>query len=198
MRTSIFKPDKKSHVLMKARFKTFLLSTLGFSALGAAVVTSSCNNEPCDAIVCAAGGVCNDGDCLCASGYEGNQCETETREKFKGIWYVTENGTLSEIAQYTISVEAATDETKTTELTITNFRNSFTRPVNAYVKADTLYIPQQNINGQTVQGVGGISDDPTYGIHGILRLRYSVTNNATNVTDDFGLSPSGAASVWNK
>lgn len=182
---------------MKARLKTFLLTSLGSIALFSAVTFTSCNDDKCKAIVCASGGVCNDGDCICASGYEGNQCETETREKFKGIWYVTEDGTLSTTAQYTISVEAVAEEAKTTEVTITNFRNSFTRPVNAYVKADTLYIPQQVINGNTVQGIGHIDDDPTYGIHGILTLRYSV-KDVNNITDDFGLTPAGKASVWNK
>lgn len=181
---------------MKALAKTLFLSAFGFTALSSAVLLSSCNNEPCDAIVCASGGVCNDGDCICASGFEGNQCETETREKFKGIWYVTENGTLSTTAQYTISVDTVEGENKTTDLTITNFRNYFTRPVNAYVKADTLYIPQQVISGNTIQGIGSISDDPTYGIHGILRLRYSVTD-ANGNTDDFGFRE-GQLAVWNK
>ena len=180
---------------MKALAKTFLLSAFTVTALSATVSLSSCN-EPCEAIVCASGGVCNDGDCICSSGYEGNQCETETREKFKGIWYVTENGTLSTTAQYTISVEAVEGDNKTTELTITNFRNYFTRPVSAYVKADSLYIPQQVINGNTIQGIGSISDDPTFGIHGILRLRYAVTDAAGNI-DDFGLRE-GQLSVWNK
>lgn len=178
---------------MKARLKTFLLSSFGSIALFTAVTYTSCNNDPCKAIVCAAGGVCNDGDCICASGYEGNQCETETREKFKGIWYVTEDGTISATAQYTISVESGNN---VTDLQISNFRNSFTVPVNAYVKADTLYIPQQTINNNTVQGIGYIADDRFYGIHGILRLRYSV-KDASNVTDDFGLG-AGNVSVWNK
>jgi len=102
----------------------------------------------------------------------------------------------STAAQYTISVEEVEGDNKTTELTVTNFRNYFTRPVNAYVKADTLYIPQQVINGHTVQGIGSISDDPTFGIHGILRLRYAVTDPNGN-TDDFGFRE-GNLSVWNK
>jgi hypothetical protein len=181
---------------MKARLKTFLLSSLGSIALFSAVTYTSCNNDPCKAIVCAAGGVCNDGDCICASGYEGNQCETETRQKFEGIWYVTEDGTISTTAQYTISVEGNAEPGKISELKISNFRNSFTQPVSAYVKADTLYIPQQTINNNTVQGIGYIGDDPFYGLHGIINLRYSV-KNAGNVTDDFGLG-AGEPSVWNK
>jgi len=178
---------------MKARLKTFLLSSLGTVSLFTALFAASCEEDKCKAIVCASGGVCNEGDCLCASGFEGNQCETETREKFKGIWYITEDGTLSTTAQYTVAVEQGTN---ITELQITNFQNSFTQPVNAYVKSDTIYIPQQTINNRTVQGIGYIGDDPFYGVHGILTLRYSV-RDANNVVDDFGLS-AGNPSLWNK
>lgn len=179
---------------MKARFKTVLLAALGSLAAFSAVTYTSCNNDKCKSIVCAYGGVCNNGSCLCPSGYEGNQCETKTTDKFKGIWYVTEDGTLSNTTQYAVSLEPGSG---ISDVKITNFRNFFTSPVNGFVKGDTLYIPQQVVNNNEVQGIGYLEDDKFYGVHGKLTLRYSAKDLATGNTDEFGLNI-GDPSVWNK
>jgi hypothetical protein len=179
---------------MKARFKSILLSAFGVMAAFSAVTYTSCNNDKCKAIVCAYGGVCNEGTCVCPSGYEGSRCETLTRERYMGVWQVLEDGTVSNAAQYAISVEAGP---KTSDLVIKNFYNSFMTPVNAYVKGDTLYIPQQDMEDYQVQGIGYIAEDKYYGTHGRLTVRYQVTNKTTNLTDDFGLDE-GDPSLWNK
>jgi len=179
---------------MKARFKTILLSALGAIAAFSAVTYTSCNSDKCKAIVCAYGGVCSDGACICPSGYEGTQCETISREKFLGVWMVLEKGTISNTAQYPVSLEKGNS---ITEVKIKNFRNSFVDPVNAYVKNDTMYIPQQTVNNNTVEGIAYIQDDKYYGYHGKMIVRYKVKNNTNNLTDDFGLDL-GEPSLWNK
>ena len=179
---------------MKARLKTVLFAALGSIAAFSAVTYTSCNNDKCDAVVCAYGGVCDGGSCICPTGYEGNQCETITREKFKGIWYVTEDGTLSNTTQYAVSLELGGG---INEIKITNFRNFFTTPVNGFVKNDTLYIPQQTVQNNEVQGIGYLQDDKFYGVHGKLTLRYNVKDLGTGLVDEFGLNL-GDPSIWNK
>src|SRR5690606_22092293 len=61
----IFKLVKKQNVLMKARLKSIILSALGVASVFTTVTVSSCNNDPCKSIVCAYGGTCADGDCIC-------------------------------------------------------------------------------------------------------------------------------------
>ncbi|HEY3386175.1 MAG TPA: calcium-binding EGF-like domain-containing protein [Saprospiraceae bacterium] len=36
---------------------------------------TSCQEDPCDTTPCENGGICNEGKCLCAEGYTGNQCQ---------------------------------------------------------------------------------------------------------------------------
>ena len=178
---------------MKARFKIVMLSALGALTAFSAVTFSSCKEDKCKAIVCAYGGVCSDGICLCPSGYEGNQCETITRTRYLGVWHVTEDGTYSNATQYTVSVQPGAN---ISELRIKNFRNSFTDEVQAFVKGDTLTIPNQTINNRTVKGFGYIVDDKYYGANGKIVLRY-VVKDENGITDDYGVD-GGDVSLWNK
>ena len=178
---------------MKARFKTIILSALGALSAFTAVTVSSCNEDKCKAIVCAFGGVCTDGQCLCPSGYEGNQCETVTRQRYMGVWNVTEDGTYTNATQYTISVEPGPN---ISELRIKNFRNKFAEEVQAFVKGDTITIPNQIVNTHTVRGFGYIVDDKFYGTNGKIIIRYLVRSQE-GIVDDFGVD-GGEASLWNK
>lgn len=179
---------------MKARLKTIVLSALGAISVFTAVTVSSCKNDKCKAIVCAYGGVCTGGTCVCPTGYEGPQCETISRDKYLGVWVVSEDGTLTDAAQYSVSVNKGDN---ITELRIKNFHNLFVQDVSAYIKKDTIYVPQQTVdNIYTVSGNGYIIDDKYYGKNGKLVLKYIVTDNAGNV-DDFGIN-SGDPSLWNK
>ena len=179
---------------MNARIKTIMLSALGAITVFTAVTISSCKEDKCKAIVCAFGGVCTDGICLCPSGYEGPQCETITRTRYLGPWIVTEDGTLTDAAQYTVSVEKGVN---INELRIKNFHNLFVKEVSAFVKGDTLYIPQQELENQnTVIGSGYITEDKFYGTHGRLVIKYKVTDSIGRV-DDFGID-AGDPSLWTK
>jgi len=187
----------KKLVRMKARFKMIVLSALGALTAFSAVTVSSCNEDKCKAIVCAYGGVCTDGMCLCPSGYEGNQCETITRNRYLGVWHVTEDGTYSNATQYSVSVAPGAN---ISELQIRNFRNSFTSDVQAFVRGDSITVPNQTIyNGNDtfmVRGFGYIEDDKYYGANGKIIIRYLIRDQ-NGITDDFGID-GGDASLWNK
>lgn len=157
---------------MKHSFKTILLSAFSVIAIFSVVSVSSCNNDKCKSIVCAYNGVCNDGICTCPTGYEGPQCEKIMRDKFEGIYQVLEKGTASQTAQYAVSVEKGEE---IIDVKIKNFRNIFIGAVDAYVKADTIFIPEQTVDDRwVVKGIGVIEADKYYGEHGRLVLRYNV------------------------
>ncbi len=179
---------------MKARFTSFLLTVFSSITVLASFTLSSCNNDKCQAIACAYGGICQDGKCVCADGYEGYQCETEMRARYLGIWRVTEDGTIGNAAQYSVTVERGSAPT---EIVIKNFYNSFTTPVRAFVSSDTVTIPLQQFNRYKVQGRGIISRDGYYGVNGLITFRYSVEDTAAKLIDNYGLT-GGDVSLWNK
>ncbi len=56
-----------------------------FLATALSTMISSCN-DPCNDRICKNGGVCREGECICADGFEGPLCESKMYEKFIGTW----------------------------------------------------------------------------------------------------------------
>lgn len=179
---------------MKATFKAALFSATLVLTGFAAVTWTACNNDKCKGIVCAYEGACNNGRCLCKSGYEGVQCETINRDRYKNTWQVQEDGTLSNEALYSLIIS---DGALITDVRIQNLNNSIREDVEATVKGDSITIPFQNAGTKTVVGKGIIRDDNTYGTHGVIEMYYSVTDTASGINDNYGLD-SGMVSVWHK
>ncbi|MCF8451332.1 MAG: calcium-binding EGF-like domain-containing protein [Taibaiella sp.] len=183
---------------MKFPFKTIIISSLATIAAFTAVVYTSCNRDKCKTIVCANGGVCNDGACTCASGYEGTNCEKVSRDKFLGNWTVFEKGSITLAAQYPISIEPTTD---VYDVVIKNFYNYFRTPIKATVVGDSLFIPNQQYEGKVLFGVGYIFSNVTYGQYGAIEMRYSIIDTATQKVNDFGYNAAinnSDPSLWNK
>jgi len=178
---------------MKARLKSVILSAIGIVSAFSLVTLSSCDDK-CKSVSCAYEGTCNEGKCICKTGYEGPQCETLTRKKFLGTWVVTEVGSISDGRQYTINIGEGPN---LSQVKIANFYNFFKSPVNAFVKGDTINIISQDIDQYTIQGRGWIEDDHKYGDNGRIVVQYKVIDNEKNQTDDFG-ADGGTPSTWNK
>jgi hypothetical protein len=182
---------------MKVRFKTILFSAMSTMIAFVSVCYTSCTPDKCKAIVCANGGACNDGACLCPSGYVGTQCETVDRTLFTGVYTVFERGTEVGAAQYTLSIG---NGPTVTDVVITNFNNSITAPVNAYVSGDSLYIPTQTVNGKIITGNASLTQSLNYAQNATLTVYYEVVDSATQAVNDYGYIPSdnSSPSIWNK
>lgn len=149
--------------------------------------------------MCAYGGVCNNGACICPSGYEGSNCQTRTRDQYLGIWNVTEVGTISNWASFSLAID--TDNSQNViNVRIDNFYNRYQLPttVLAQVNGDTMTIPQQTMpNNDVVQGWGYFQPtNGTYGQHATMIVYFTVVNSQ-NAVDDFGVT-AGSPSIWNK
>jgi hypothetical protein len=177
--------------------KNVVLTAVTILTIFVIATVSSCKQEPCKYVSCANASICKEGKCICSVGYEGLQCETETRAKFKGIWNVNEDGTLSSAGQYAMSIETGD---RVNEVKINNFQNIFTTPLTAVCYKDTLILPLTTINGYTVEGRGFIVDtDPLnqhYYQHAVMTVIYKVTlpNGTIN---EFGTNGAGP-SIWAK
>lgn len=180
--------------------KRFLLASFSVFAAITTLSISSCKVDKCSAIVCANGGNCEtDGSCTCPSGYEGERCETRTRDRFKGVWTVTEDGTVSNVARYAVSVED--NASSMTTVQIRNFNNQNNAVLIANITKDSIFIPTQTYQvGQltkTVVGYGKVIPENFYGEHGELRLYYRISSS-DGIVDQFGYQGSGQPSVWIK
>lgn len=183
---------------MKLTSKAIIISAITTISSLAAVVYSSCNVDRCKTIVCANGGVCNKGACVCPEGYVGTNCETVNRKRFTGIWRVFEKGSTSLAKQYAVNV---TDGESITFVNIANFNNRFISSVRAYVDGDRIIIPSQHIEGKIVYGEGTLYSSVTYGQYGGITMRYVVQDSATLVKDDYGYESAidfTDPSAWNK
>jgi hypothetical protein len=69
--------------------KTKFFQLLSVVAI-ATISFNSCTTDACKDVDCGADGTCVDGDCVCDTGYEGVNCDTEMREKFAGSYLANE------------------------------------------------------------------------------------------------------------
>ncbi|MCB9045759.1 MAG: calcium-binding EGF-like domain-containing protein [Chitinophagales bacterium] len=150
-------------------------------------------SDPCSNIDCLNGGTCDNGKCNCPDGYEGDKCEIAINDRYTGIWTVFEDGTLTNAAQYEISVTSGSPTT----IKVSNFYNRFmSNMVNINIDGNNMTIPQQDINGYIIEGNGTLEWDNIDPSHGKVTLRYKVKEPSGGI-NDFGLE-NGSASTWNR
>ena len=59
---------------------TALLVLAAFSS----ITYFACTKDKCNDVACLNGGACDEGTCVCATGYEGNRCQLPSRDKIIG------------------------------------------------------------------------------------------------------------------
>lgn len=187
---------------MKKALATILITS--FTTIAAFIsivyISSSCNKDKCKTIVCANGGVCSNGNCICPTGYEGVNCGTLSITKFTGNWQVREKSGITQSSQYGTVISPDPNPSKVNYVQITNFWNYFTTTIEAYVVEDTIFIPNQNVQGHVIVGTGFIEPLATYGQFGTINLYYKVVDTITNDVYDYGFySTDGTLpSQWDK
>ena len=172
---------------MKSPLKTIFFVAFTLVLAFSAVTYNSCKRDKCNAIRCAYGGVCKDGNCICQSGYEGSQCQTITRDKFLGIWSVSEHSSMTHTDRnYSINIAEGAN---ITDVAIHNFYNILTDDLYAYAQGDSLIIRTASHNGRTVTGYAFLDPDYHTVENGKLIIHYAVTIDSSGMIDDYGLYP---------
>ncbi len=179
--------------------KRILFTALTTMLVFTAVLFEACKRDKCEQVSCAYGGTCKDGNCLCQLGYEGEHCETITRDKFKGQWNVNEDGSLSSPSQFTASIE---NGPVINQVVIKNFQNFYkSESIIGIAYKDTLTIPSQTMSdGSKVEGSAFIVDtnplNQHYYQHAVMTMNFKVTSS-TGQINYYGASGAGP-SLWAK
>ncbi len=187
---------------MKFNAKGLFLSVIASAVAASGLLYTSCrpsgNDSKCAAIACAHGGACQEGKCVCPAGYEGDNCEITTRDRYLGGWRVAEKGTVTAAREYQVAIE--TSSIDASHVYLKNVYNYFTSPIAAYVIKDTLIIPNQQLQGKVIFGKGYI-DTVGSTTANKLTIFYEVIDSATQLVDDFGYYHDidhSDGSVWSK
>lgn len=163
-------PNQKN--LPMKLLKYTLLSVL---LIGSTGTFTSCKKDPCKDKTCNNGGTCDDGTCLCAAGYEGEECSTQIRSKFLSSYNVSESCPSGNFT-YTISI--TTSSQGISQVLISNF-GGYGVSVNATASGSSLNVPTQQVdisgNSATFSGSGQLSGN-------ILTMTYTISGGGASET----------------
>ena len=161
--------------------KVFILCCL---SMGAIVAFSSCEDDPCETVVCQNDGVCSDGVCDCPDGYSGTLCETEQRTVFLGTYNAAEECSSAPFFTDHFVMKLTASASEKDQFTLDNLYNFGANSiVIATVTSDTTFkVKSQNITEQSltqfnVVGSGKISGK-------IITLEYVISDTDIGSSDN--------------
>jgi len=153
----------------KIKFFPFLIMFL-------LLLLGGCKDE-CDSVNCLNGGTCDEGNCNCTSGFEGDLCQTATRDKFFGTYNVNES---CDFGNDTYQMVVTASGAGPNRILLNNFFNIGVIATGT-VSGNSVNLPSQtaNVQGQswTFNGSGQI-------VGSVLTLSFtaSVGNASGNCT----------------
>ena len=137
----------------------------------------SCEDDPCDAIVCLNDGICEEGICECPPGFEGELCGSFTREKIVGNFDLVSNCMGGAPVTNTWGVGASA--TALNEVVINNFHELALNVIATINDPTTIEIKEQFIGGSTsytISGSGTINSD------GQFTIQYTIFDDISTET----------------
>lgn len=162
---------KKKIKMKKLQFSKFLIGG-AFLAL-VLVGGNACkkDEDPCKDVTCQNGGTCDEGECICPTGYEGTNCETEERAKFFGTWRTT-NETCTSGGPSTFDITITTNSGDISKINIANLYGAGFTAV-ATLTGNNVSIASQSFGTGSIVGSGSLSGTT-------LTLSYTVTGGGSS------------------
>ncbi|MBC7554602.1 MAG: calcium-binding EGF-like domain-containing protein [Taibaiella sp.] len=153
-------------------FRLIALSALVTVGSFSTIVYTSCTKDACKGVTCQNGGTCDGGTCTCPTGYEGTNCQTESRTKIIKIWSASDVQVSPVVAlpTYTSSISAGT---ATAAVKISNFSGLFTNDVNGTLSGNTITVGTQTPDADTFSVSGSGTYDAT---SKKITWNYTITN----------------------
>lgn len=135
------------------KMKIVFVTTLLFFIASSITCFISCNKDLCKGLICKNGGICREGLCKCADGFEGANCETKLYQKFLGTYDGTYrcNGGNPVTETIVFTPDSNAKKIKIYNIFLQNI------PIIAEVRAaesEKFDIPYQIINGYSYRGNG--------------------------------------------
>ncbi|MGB1247289.1 MAG: hypothetical protein ACPG4Z_00280 [Chitinophagales bacterium] len=161
--------------------KNILLFFIAFTIM----LFVSCDDKKCTDVICGFNETCHQGNCFCLDGYEGDNCDELSFEKYVGNYNVSMSCQNPISAFYTFEV-IYSDQSPINEIIFQNFLNSGSS-VKGYVGAgadnegNLLQIPQQNL-GSSAFVVTGEGYFQEFGSAGQLQMNIQVAQNGQSNT----------------
>ena len=152
---------------------TAFLTIIVFSSI---VYIAACQKDKCKNVVCLNLGVCDGGNCICLTGYEGKRCEILSRDKIVATYNggdvcdINDTNYFHHYPLMFLAVPAAP-----LELTLKNFLNNPDDSAICTMRSTDSFYFQGTNNGTTFDGVGTFRRDT-------LRLSYRVQIDTISYT----------------
>lgn len=163
--------------------KIKLLVTAALVATGLSLFVASCETDKCKDVTCNNGGICLDGTCDCADGFEGTTCDSAAYEKFKGVWTGNETCTGGGTATYSVNIYGSSTAPKKVLLdNLGNYGCSTGGNVIAVATASgkTFTLNSDTTCGTVFSGTGTLGTDGKIVVS--YTARYGTTTDVCTVT----------------
>lgn len=114
-------------------------------------------SDPCDDVNCGDNGSCDDGTCICETGYEGTNCESLTIDRYTGSWVSSAFQCAGDSDEVNFIIEQGSTITEIQFYEVSDPEYVFTMEY----ADDILTIPSQTVDEITVSGSGTLNADGT-------------------------------------
>ncbi len=151
--------------------RTILIAAFGTLLAFSAAVYTSCNKNKCDKVICLNLGVCDGGNCICPVGFEGNRCQTLSRDKFIFTYSGGDSCTGRVYNRYQIFLLAVLNDS--IEMKMKNFLGNIQDSALCTMQSPDSFTFIGANNSTTYTGTGKLSNDS-------LWLVYHVVHDTTN------------------
>jgi hypothetical protein len=139
------------------------------------LLATGCKKDPCKDVSCLNGAACADGKCLCTTGYEGDNCGTETRAKFLSTYNVTES---CPSGNFNYQITITTSSAGVDRVIINNF-GGYGVSVSGTISGSSINIPTQQVDVQgtaaTFSGGGQLNGN-------IMTITYTISSGSISET----------------
>ena len=156
---------------MKA-LRNILVTALLTLGLFTIITYIACNKDRCHNVVCLNGGACDDGSCTCATGFEGNRCQTASRDKFIATFNGSDSCSVEGFREYHIRFLEVPSGNKT-QMTMKGILGTEADSGICSIQSADSFIFNGNNNATSYRGYGIIRNDS-------LRMVYHVLADTTN------------------
>lgn len=136
-----------------------LLTVTVLVALFSVVTYTACKRDACDNVICLNLGSCDDGSCVCPTGFEGARCEVLSRDKFLKTYNGRDTCSSDTVMYFTYPIYFRAQLGDPREMIMKNIFNSMEDSAYCTMQGIDTFTFQGSNNSLTYIGTGKMSND---------------------------------------